>query len=335
MRHFFALGIICCLAIGHARADVDWRLSIKLIADVDGVVPTNWAPRILEEVIRANQIMHRSGRGYGLDLIEVVTLTGVPQWNWIPVNDNSRDDLHNAARAQPALYGYRTDAINVYVVANACLRHCPLADAGGDIILMSGDSLNTPLLHLAGHFFHLLHTHEGQTFRNDNGSECGLAEKCGCSRQFPGDADGTIETAPDNQCFDSADIIARAAYNLPFVDLDAARQTRVENSLFNIMSYHANPDRLTSDQLDFITSNSNTQRRNVATGVTWFVSRDGNDGNAGDVSQSRFQTVSRALEVATPRDMALLRAGTYTAPQTINQPITLRASRGNATLVRP
>ncbi len=326
--------VLLCTSLA-ARAEIDWRLSIKLIADIDGVAPTNWAPQIIEDVIRANQIMHRSGRGYGFDLVEVVTLTGIPQWNQIPVNDNSRDDLDTAARAQPALYGYRTDAINVYIAANLCLRHCPLGDAGGDIILMSGDSLNTPFLHLAGHFFNLLHTHEGQTFRNESGSDCGSTDKCGCPRQFPGDADATIETAPDNQCFDSADVIARAAYNLPLADLDAPRQTRVENSLFNIMSYHANPDRLTSDQLDFMISNSNTRRRAVATGVTWFVSRDGNDGNAGDVSTSRLQTVSRALEVVDSRDMVLLRAGTFTAPQVINQPVTFRASRGDVNLVRP
>lgn len=328
------LSLVLCWTALAARAEVDWRISVKLIADRDGVVPPTWASRILADLNLANQVMHRSGRGYGFDLVELVVLTGVSQWNWTQVTDRNRDELHAAARAQPALYGYRTDALNVYVVANVCHGSCQLGDAGGDIILMSGDSLNTPLLHLSGHFFNLKHTHEGQRFLNPDGSDCGTS--CDfCERQLPGEADGTIETAPDNQCFQTSDVIARAAYNLPFVDLDAVRQERVENTRFNIMSFHDDPDRLTSDQLDFMISDSNTRRRSIATGITWFVSRDGNDGGSGVTSNSRFQTVGRALSVAGHRDTVLFRAGTYTAPTTINQPVEFRGSRGDVTLVRP
>lgn len=333
MKLPLAFTFLLSITVAPVRADVDWRLSIKLIADYDGVVPTNWVHRILPEVLQANQILHKTGRGYGFDLIEVVTLTGIPQWNWTFVSPESRDALHAAARAQPALYGYRTDALNVYIVANVCHIRCILGDAGGDIILFSGDSLNTHFLHLAGHFFNLLHTHEGQRSTDANGNDCGVL--CSCERQFPGEADGTIETAPDNQCYDSSDTIARAAYNLPFAELDATRQERVENTRYNMMSYHDNPDRLTSDQLDFMISDSNTRRRAVATGITWFVSRDGNDAGTGKTSNSRFQTVGQALSVAGSRDMVLFRAGTFTAPTTINQPVEFRASRGEVRLVRP
>ncbi|MCI0747396.1 MAG: hypothetical protein L0Y58_18475 [Verrucomicrobia subdivision 3 bacterium] len=334
MKLIFAI-VFLCSSLG-ARAEIDWRLSIKLIADHEGNVPPEWVERAASEVARANQVMHRSGRGHGFDLIELVTLTGVPQWHDTFVDEIKRAALQDAARAQPGLYAYRENAINVYVVANQDRGMDPFPDAAGDIILMSGRMRSGMLLHACGHFFNLRHTHEGQSFQYSDGSNCGGGfSPCFCDRQFPGDADGTTETAPDNQCYDSSDVIARAAYNLPFVELDAVRQERVENTRLNFMSYRDNPDRITSDQLDFMISDSNTRRRSVATGVTWFVSTDGNDAGSGVRSNSRFQTVGRALSAAGPRDMALFRAGTYTAPQTINQPVTFRASRGDATLVRP
>lgn len=335
MKCLLTFSVACWLATFTARADINWRLSVKLIADDHGAVPAEWSRRFNAEFARANDILARHGRGYRLELTEVLVLTGISQWHLTPVDSASRDNLHATARAQPALYGYRTDAINIYIVANLCHITCDLGDAAGDIILMSGDSPNTSLLHLCGHFFNLRHTHEGQSFRNENGSECGLRDVCNCGRQLPGNGDATEETAPDNQCYPDADAISRAAFNISFVDLDPLRQLRVENSLFNVMSYHDQPVRLTTDQLDYLANDSNSRRRSVASGDMWFLATDGSDSNSGRAGNSRFRTVTKALTVATANDVVLLRSGTYTVPQFLNQPVTIRATRGAVDLIKP
>lgn len=329
------MALLCWLGVTDARAEINWRLSIKLIADDNGQIPTNWIPRLQADLAHANRILGRSGRGYRVEVTELLTLTGVPQWHFTRVHPVDAAELHTAARAQPALYGLRTNAINLYVVQNRCQIYCESGDGAGEILLTSADNDSVSPLHLLGHYFNLRDTHEGQRFLNDNGNECGLLDLCGCARQLPGDADGTDETAPDNQCYPDLDTIARAAFDLPFADLDPARQRRVENTRYNVMSYHTAADRLTADQLDFMTNDSNGRRRAVASGNTWYVATNGSDSNSGRNSNSRLKTVTKALSVASGDDVILLRGGTYTVPEFLNQPVTIGATRGEVDLVVP
>lgn len=332
MKTILAVGLLCWFAAIEARAEITWRLSIKLIADEEGQIPASWVRRLQADVTHANRVLARSARGYRLEITELLTLTGVSQWHATKVDSANAADLHNAARAQPALYGLRTNAINVYVVYNRCGFYCHHADGAGEVLLTGAGDDSVPLLHLCGHYFNLEDTHLGQRFLYDNGGECGLLDPCGCARQLPGDGDGTDQTAPDNQCYPDSDTIARAAFNLPFAELDPGRQLRVENTRYNVMSYHDQADRLTADQLDIMTNDSNNRRRAVASGNTWFVATNGSDSNSGRNSNNRFKTATKALSVAVGGDVILLRGGTYTVPAFINQPLTISATRGEVDL---
>lgn len=335
MRLILTFGFFCWAATLVARADVDWRVSIKLIADAEGNPPPRALENLTDRFTEANRILTRLGRGYGFDVVEVITITNLPGWHHASVTPENRSILQGAIRANPAFYAYRSDAINIYVTSASDFGICSFPfNPSDDILLMSHTPDTATLLQELGHYFNLRDTFHGEDFRYNSGTDCSPPDPCDCAIQDPGEEDGALDTAPDNHCFVTTNVLAYAVYGNVFTNLTAGLQERVLNTFFNIMSCRPIRDRLTDDQLDRMTSDSNTRRRNVATGLTWFVATDGSDANSGKASYSRFQTVTKAFAVAHPRDMVLLRAGTYTAPQTINQPITIRASRGNVKLVR-
>ncbi len=333
-----ALGLcLFLLSIGveAVRAEVDWRLSIKVVADAAGNIPASTLPRLNAEVARANRLLAKHRRGFGFDLIEIATIGGVSQWyDADPRLVATRDAIQSAARRDPALYLYRTDAINVYVVGDFS-GTCSFPNTGNDVITMGRIPYDTLLLHESGHYFNLLHTHEGQASRNNDNSPC---DGCACAVRVPGEEDQTDETAPDHSCFSSLDAIAQGAFSLLFAQLDDLRQARVRNTFKNIMSYHGGDTALnilTPDQMDRMTDASNGSRRAVATGRAWYVASDGIDSNTGLSSNRRLRTLNRGLSLAAAGDVVLLKAGAYSGPVTINQPVTLCATRGDVDLVAP
>ncbi len=336
VRRFLAFGL-CLLSLAgeDLHAEVDWRLSIKVVADAAGNIPASTLPRLNAEVARANRLLATYRRGFGFDLIEIATIGGVSQWyDADPRSVATRDAIQSAARRDPALYLYRTDAINVYVVGDFS-GTCSFPNTGNDVITIGRIPYDTLLLHECGHYFNLLHTHEGQVSRHSDNSPC---DGCTCAVRVPGEQDHTDETAPDHNCFGSLDAIARGAFSLPFAELEGSRQRQVRNTFQNIMSYHGGDTTLsilTADQMDRMTDAVNGSRRAVATGRVWYVAADGSDANPGLASNRRLRTLDRGLGLAAARDVVLLKAGVYSGPVTINQPVTLCATRGDVDLVAP
>ncbi|MCI0747393.1 MAG: hypothetical protein L0Y58_18460 [Verrucomicrobia subdivision 3 bacterium] len=331
----FALSLVLG-STASLRADVDWRLSIKIVTDARGDIPNGTIPRMNAEVVEANRILGQYRRGIGFDLTEVLVISRLSNWfNADPRDGATRSALQAIIRQDPANHFYRSNAINIYVLGSSSGTCAFPPD--DDIILMGRVPYKTLLLHECGHFFNLFHTHEGEANRYTDGSTCN--EGCGtCPRLVPGERDGTAETAPDHTCFNSRDDFAQNLFGVPFASLDAARQGPINNSWFNIMSYHggeATLNTLTPDQLDRMTGESNTRRRNVATGNTWFVANDGHDSNGGHTIDSRLLTVGRALQLSRPRDIVLLRSGAYAAPEIMNKPVSIYASRGAVEIIAP
>jgi hypothetical protein len=336
-----AMLVLCDAAVGQ----IQWRISIKLIADSGGNPPPDGFRDgftiISNEVRLANQLLATYGRGYQFRMTEILTLTGVSQWYNIGARNNSNKlALQAAARANPALYALRDNAINVYVV-NSSSGVCSFASDGDDIILVGANAYRTLVFHECGHFFDLIHTHEGEDFRNADNSSC--TNLCACAMFIAGEADRTDETAPDNECYTSLDDIARGAFGAPFASLSASQRTRVNNSYRNIMSYHDQGilDLLTPDQLDRATDASNGSRFNIATGRTRFVDR--NAGCFAPDGHSRcdffgggpFGDLSGGLNAADPGDIVLIRPGNFNGAITIDKAVTLRATRGTAVIGKP
>jgi len=131
--------------------------------------------------------------------------------------------------------------------------------------------------------------------------------------------------------------VAQGAFGAVYASLNSEQQWRVDNTWNNIMSYHpaATLTVLTADQLDFEADASNGPRFNVATGRTRFVDRNGNAGNQQGTSTLPFVTVLSGVNAAADRDVVQVRPGNYNEPGAYTRPVTLRATRGAATIGRP
>ena len=105
----------------------------------------------------------------------------------------------------------------------------------------------------------------------------------------------------------------------------------VDNTFFNVMSYHQAPDRLTSLQFDRMTHTSNELRREVASGDTILVDRSPTPTSTGSML-APFSSIEDALAIAGKQDIVLIRGGDYSGALTLSTPTHLRASRGDVTI---
>ena len=336
MKNLLCLAVLLVLALP-AQAQLQWRISVKLIADASGNPAPKAFNNISNELVLANQLLDSYGSGYSFDITEILTLTGVSQWYNIQARNNSNKlALQAVARANPGLYAWRNNTINLYVV-NSTSGVCSFSGDGDELVLVGANAYRTLVLHECGHCFNLLHTHQNEQFLNADNSAC--TNTCACARLIPGEADGVGDTAPDHECFNSQDAVAVGAYGNFYTNLNATQQFLARNTWQNIMSYHDQNvlNILTDDQLDRSTDSANGPRLIATTGWTRFVATWGNDGggNPGTASGSRLRNVSTGVARASNGDIVLIAGGNYNEPQTISKPVTLRATRGEATIGAP
>jgi hypothetical protein len=329
------LALLCGAGVAHGQLNV--RVSIKFILSAGGARPSNGGcfgangvnltsdQAVRDNIALANELMDRMGRGYRYQLTEIQDVTGWSGFfNLAARNGANKAALEAVATSNAttrAQFFWRDNAVNIYI-NNTSSGWCSFP--GDNAIFVGSCSYDTLLIHEMGHYFSLAHTHEGESYRNADNSNCNNG--CACARQIGGNSDGFDDTLPDNQCWDRADIVA----NNP-----GAAAAQVDNLWFNIMSYHIPQDRFTPDQLDAWTDTANGARLNAVTGRTRFVDRaNGTIFEAGN-SAFPYNTVSEGVAAASSGDVVLIRRGNYNQPQTINKAVTLRASRGNAIIGVP
>jgi hypothetical protein len=147
----------------------------------------------------------------------------------------------------------------------------------------------------------------------------------------------TLFEAAGDFCFTNQNLIALANLNKSYASCTAAEQTLVNNTFFNVMSYHNPPtkdlveDRLTEQQLDLHAdtaskSAANGGRAAFSSGRTLFISPGGSDAGSGR-SNGPYRTVGRGVTNSVAGEILLLRPGNYNQALTISRPVTLRASR--------
>lgn len=335
MKRFFIL-LGCLGMLFPVAADINLRISVKFILSSGGSMPCcgngtfDSFADITNQVSFANEQLRATGRGYQFQIYEVTTVGGPASAFF----SNSRDDkdlLEAAAEANPSGFKYRDNAVNMYVndAAGSAVCSFPPDD---HIILFGQNSRTTSLWHESGHYFNLSHTHNGQAYENSNGSTC--TNSCACAVIIGGNADGVNDTIADNECWDSLNEVAQGNYAQNYAGLSAANRTRVDNILHNIMSYHSDRDRMTSDQLDRWTDAANGARIDDASGRTRFVDRANVSGFYVGTSTLPYRTVATGISAASASgsDIVLIRPGNYNEPQTITKAVTLRATRGNAVI---
>ena len=331
-------GVFCALFSPEAQAQLQWRVSVKVILDANTNRPTSGNvytdSQIQGEINTANAILDKYGRGYDYVLTEIVDLPGVSQWYSVDSRDaNNKANLESAALNDKATYAYRDDAINVYINGSTDTSVCSFP-GGGNIILTGQGAYLPTIAHESGHYFDLHHTQDGESAGCTNCNNTCAPSTDPCN-------DLVCDTLPDTSCWNQ-DQIAQYSYGTTYANLNAGQQSRVDDVYHNLMSYHDpdNRNRLTPDQLDRMTDTSNGGRNNVASGHTRFVDRNcsspfANGSSACSFFGGPYSSVGSGINAANPGDIVMVRPGNYNEPMTISKPVTLRATRGNATIGVP
>jgi len=288
-----AAGVLVALILLSQPApalEVPVRMSVKFILNGSGNRPAtgefNTDAEVNTQVDRANLIYANRGSEFRHQLLEIVDVSGASQYYLSDTDD--RDAIRNAAQADPVTYGWRTDAVNVYVTAaNASAR----ADfpPNNNIVIMCQSIFDTTLAHEFGHILNLYHTHSG--------SET-------CSDTLPDDPDWT------------RDGISQNAYGLNYNQLSAGQKLLVDNTWGNLMSYHDGDNRsvLTSCQMDRESAQGYSDRTWLLSKIPVYIDNGAGGTMSGSWNQP-FQTVQGAINAnALNNRVMVLKAGTHVDP---------------------
>jgi hypothetical protein len=344
MKLLLAL-IAALLPLARSQAQLLVRVSIKQIRHANGSMierPFLWTGEedARAAVAEANRYLDLAGHGYRLVLDEYRILDNVADFYTRPSDTPSTViAIENYARSPGVDYGWRTNAINVYVNWGGG-GYCSFPSDPFSAIVIGGGSGGSPgqlLLHEIGHFFWL-----GHTF--DCCGCCDRAQNPTCSHTFNASGPGATGIAddllPDLVC-NYPDEIATNRFG---VDRTVVALNPAEFGLFsvtysNLMSYHPQSFLLSNRQKDMWAISANGPRAYATVGRTRFVSSFGFTWGAGAATSTSLPSVKSGLDAANPGDVVMIHAGAYREALLLNEPIvkpvTFRASRGAATIGRP
>lgn len=336
------LGIFSCSLQLQAQDYVKVNLSVKVILDSIGGLPPNYSDsKIVDIVEEMNDLMityHRGIRFVNKEIIHIGGENSIVTNRYFDVNVGvRRDELELDAEANPSLYEWKNNAINIYINGASLgktVGSCSFSHFIADEILFirSSDGLHAKVfLHEIGHFFDLRHTHNGST-----------PDSCNTNPNIwvPGN-DLIDDTLEDHSCWNDYDQMAQNSYGRNFDKLTSQnRKDAVIRTFENIMSYHGTSRyELTELQLDKITDmiHEEPTRSDVTTGTSFFVSPSPTCGAfCTGKSKKEFPLVDLALSAISNNgnDMIVLRSGTHeVVSNVISQPVFIKATRqGDAIL---
>ena len=328
-KHAALLALAVTAMATPTLAEVEWHVSVKFIYDIYDNAPAIAQPELLTQLAFANLVMRTRGFRYVIDEWLDIGGSGEPfAASWY--NSCDKAGLEDTAIANPGLYFWRSDKINVYVNnATGCGfgAICSFPLLGEHAILYtaaSGAALDNTLAHESGHYFGLCHS---------QGCLCGSCDSSGTGmcNDSPGD-DLITDTLPDLQCW-NRDGIAQWSYQQNYADLSSPEQMLVNNVWWNVMSYHNGntANRLTENQLDLATDMSNTLRNFVASGFAVFID-EAYIGVSTGSSATPWRTIQEGWNVTGPQDNLVIRVGEYNELLVLTERRLLVASRGSVVI---
>jgi hypothetical protein len=256
--------------------------------------------------------------------------------------DEQKEAMETDALADPVAFAWESDSVNIYITRYGGANWNVCSFPGDDhIIILNGNAGYATarlVLHEIGHYFDLRHTFSGEQYLNADNTSC-TNNDCSCAAFIGGGNDDIDDTKLDHRCWDTRNEVAQGNFGLDENQLNASQSTDVDRIWRNIMSYHDDHhpdiDTMTPDQLDRWSDTANGFRSDAVTGHTWYV--DVGDpcwfalGNSKCVAfGGPFPTVAEGISAAGSSDIVLIRGGIYNEVLTLDTPIQLRASRGNA-----
>ena len=318
-----------------ARADNEWRISIKVILGPGKAWPDNTSTigstglnlnseqAIRDNITRTNAILDRLGQGWKIVLRAntIYTLTGKAD-PWFTADARTtatRDALEDAATdsaASKADWLWHDDSLNIYL--NDSRSGICSFPGDNSVIVVGAGAYEELIVHEMGHFFNLRHTHGGDSD--------GMVPPLWWS-----DGDGLSDTLPDDPDASAAQINAK---------YPASTQWERDNLIRNLMSYHNPQDRLTWQQRLRLMETANSTRGFAVNGRSLIIGPGGDNDDDGLSWDERFATIGYAynLSVST-KDVLVVQTGTYNAgtdglPVTMNKPMVISALNGPVVINR-
>src|SRR5882672_6702503 len=104
-----------------ARAQIEWRVSVKFILDANGHRPSGGLidtdQDVRDQIDAANRLIDPFGRGYRFALTEIVNLSGYSAY-FSTDRDTTSSNLTVIANNNPVSIAWRANALNFYVNAS-------------------------------------------------------------------------------------------------------------------------------------------------------------------------------------------------------------------------
>ncbi len=324
------------------------RVSYKVIVNpADGNRPPGTSDEQIDRNLASmNTILDTHKRGYRFvraDAIRSVGAAGDPNGPSKYYNDRYNTDegsypLYLDTQANPFAYGWSPGVINIYINnwGGGC-GSTAIYGANYALVPLGPCLVNNPygqLQSLLRTLYSVHPTHGGGCL------SCATPGQTGVCFTIPGD-DFVADTLPDLPAWNQDDI-SSYSFGVPYASLSPADRNRVDDTYFNIASFHGyfpcgkqmDTPRLTERQLDAWGDRIRTLSA-FQEGAPFFVDRNANPAQASGSSGHPFAAVAvaAASSVARPGDFMYLRPGHYNERLTISKRLTLRATRAGDVVI--
>lgn len=324
-----------------ADAFIDVRLSYKVILrGSDGQRPDGVTEAGIDQaIVEMNELSEAYGRGYRFVRVDpLIDVGGLgefqrPSPGYYCFRDMFQNTVEHAnmradATANPAIYAWNPNALNIYINNNNGAGTCVFPSRQISVIGAQASASAEVTLDEIAHYFNLCHT---------QGCNCGCCDtfETGPCNTVPGD-DGVSDTLPDLPCWTATDI-AQHSFSADFGELNPEQQEQVRDVFFNIMSFHGRQcgtsifgvSRMTERQLDRWADAASAGSTNVCDGHTHFIDAGFNGVQTGRSTNPYNRIAEGIAAAAGGGDILMIRGGAYPENLRMSAQVILRVQRGN------